>query len=277
MSKARDIASAAPAPSTVDATEIGYLDGVTSAIQTQIDAKAPSSTAVTLTGTQTLTNKTLTNPVIASVVNNTLTSTTGDMIYASAANTPARLGIGSSAQVLTVAGGIPSWATPAGGGGMTLISTTTLSNRQTDLTSIPGTYNDLVIIINGANFPTYNTQIELRPNGSTTIVTTDNRQNSGGSNNSNTITGGPLNLSAGYNISLGSSNNTFIVRIHNYASTSYYKAITNFGYLEQSGGTQTAVGAWGGIATTSAITSITLYLGQNVSYNSGQVLLYGVK
>jgi hypothetical protein len=48
MTKARDIASAAPAPSTVSATELGYLDGVTSAIQTQVDAKAPS-TAATLT------------------------------------------------------------------------------------------------------------------------------------------------------------------------------------------------------------------------------------
>jgi hypothetical protein len=44
-----------------------------------------------------------------------LTTTTGDIIYASAANTPARLGIGSSAQVLTVASGVPSWATPASG------------------------------------------------------------------------------------------------------------------------------------------------------------------
>jgi hypothetical protein len=48
----------------VSDTEIGYLNGVTSAIQTQIDAKAPSATAVTLTGTETLTNKTLTSPVI---------------------------------------------------------------------------------------------------------------------------------------------------------------------------------------------------------------------
>lgn len=48
----------------VSDTEIGYLDGVTSAIQTQIDSKAPSSTAVTLTGTETLTNKTLTSPSI---------------------------------------------------------------------------------------------------------------------------------------------------------------------------------------------------------------------
>jgi len=46
----------------------------------------------------------------AAYIGKTLTTTTGDIIYASAANTPARLGIGSSAQVLTVAGGIPSWA-----------------------------------------------------------------------------------------------------------------------------------------------------------------------
>jgi hypothetical protein len=43
-------------------------------------------------------------------------TTTGDILYASAANTPARLGIGSSGQVLTVSGGVPTWATAAGGG-----------------------------------------------------------------------------------------------------------------------------------------------------------------
>jgi hypothetical protein len=40
MSKARDIASAAPAPAGVTSTELGYVDGVTSAIQTQVDAKS---------------------------------------------------------------------------------------------------------------------------------------------------------------------------------------------------------------------------------------------
>ena len=42
-------------------------------------------------------------------------TTTGDTIYSSSGSTPARLGIGSTGQVLTVAGGVPSWATPAGG------------------------------------------------------------------------------------------------------------------------------------------------------------------
>jgi hypothetical protein len=43
-------------------------------------------------------------------------TTTGDTIYSSSGSTPARLGIGSTGQVLTVAGGVPTWATPAGGG-----------------------------------------------------------------------------------------------------------------------------------------------------------------
>ena len=54
MTKARDIASASPAPSTVSATELGYLDGVSSAIQTQIDAKAASA------------GPTLTSPIVIS-------------------------------------------------------------------------------------------------------------------------------------------------------------------------------------------------------------------
>ena len=47
MSKARDLANAGTALSTVSATELGYVDGVTSAIQTQIDSKLATSTATT--------------------------------------------------------------------------------------------------------------------------------------------------------------------------------------------------------------------------------------
>ena len=42
MTKARDLANASTALSAVDATELGYLDGVTSAVQTQLNAKQPT-------------------------------------------------------------------------------------------------------------------------------------------------------------------------------------------------------------------------------------------
>jgi hypothetical protein len=55
----------------------------------------------------------------AAYVPKTLTTTKGDIITATAANTPARLGVGSDAQILvadsSTATGL-KWATPAGGG-----------------------------------------------------------------------------------------------------------------------------------------------------------------
>ena len=85
-------------------------------------------------------------------IKNTLTTTTGDIIYASGANTPARLGIGSSAQVLTVSGGIPAWTTPAGGG-FTLLSTATLSNNASfNFTSISQDYKHLFMRWEGLEY-----------------------------------------------------------------------------------------------------------------------------
>ena len=111
MTKARDLANASTALSAVSATELAFVDGVTSAIQTQMDAKTAKATL----------------------------TTTGDIYYASGANTPARLGIGSSAQVLTVASGVPSWSTPASGStfaGCSLYQTTTTTVATGVLTTL---------------------------------------------------------------------------------------------------------------------------------------------
>ena len=49
------------------------------------------------------------NRKLADYVKKSLTSTKGDMIYASGVNTPARLAIGSNGQFLSIANGIPTW------------------------------------------------------------------------------------------------------------------------------------------------------------------------
>ena len=128
MTKARDIASAIPAPSTVSSAELGYLDGVTSAIQTQIDSKISS----------------------ASAINPTIVDAKGDIIAATAADTVARLVVGANGTVLTAASGQATgleWATPSSGG-MTLLSTTTLTGASVTISSISQSYNDLYIVIN---------------------------------------------------------------------------------------------------------------------------------
>lgn len=78
----------------------------------------------TLTVTDPTADRTITFPdttgtvaLMSQVINNTLTSTTGDIIYASSSNTPARLGIGTEGHVLTVSSGVPAWSAPSGGGG----------------------------------------------------------------------------------------------------------------------------------------------------------------
>jgi hypothetical protein len=143
MTKARDIASAIPAPSTVDATELGFLDGVTSAIQTQIDAKTAKSTL----------------------------TTKGDIYAASAASTPARLGVGANGTVLTAASGQATgleWATPAGAGiNYALLSTTTLSGAGTRTVSGISNINSLYIYINDASSASASSDFNLRLNTDT--------------------------------------------------------------------------------------------------------------
>ena len=82
MTKARDIASAAPAPAGVTSTELGYIDGVTSAIQTQMDAKLATSTAA------------------STYVPNSLADAKGDLIVGTADNTISKLALGSNGQSL---------------------------------------------------------------------------------------------------------------------------------------------------------------------------------
>ena len=60
MSRARDLAGTA-LNSTVSNTELGYLDGVTSAIQTQLDSKAVYPTQTGNSGEYLLTNGTTTS------------------------------------------------------------------------------------------------------------------------------------------------------------------------------------------------------------------------
>jgi hypothetical protein len=48
---------------------------------------------------------------ISGYIANSLLTTTGDIIYASSANTPARLGLGAAGTILAVNGGAPAWRT----------------------------------------------------------------------------------------------------------------------------------------------------------------------
>jgi hypothetical protein len=91
-------------------------------------------------------------------------TTTGDTIYSSSGSTPARLGIGSTGNVLTVSGGVPTWATPAAGGGLTLISETVASGLTSlSLTGL-GSYKQLLLVWHGIQHSASGSVFDIRFN-----------------------------------------------------------------------------------------------------------------
>lgn len=100
--------------SGVDDTEIGYLNGVTSAIQTQIDTKAATSYVDTgLSGKL----DTGGNAVSATTATNIAGGTAGRVPYQSGANTTVFTAVGTAGQVLTSNGtSAPTWRATAESG-----------------------------------------------------------------------------------------------------------------------------------------------------------------
>lgn len=78
----------------------------------------------------------------------------GDLIAGTGADAFSRLGVGANDTVLTAdsttATGL-KWATPAGGGGLTLLSTTSLSGTSVTVSSISQSYKNLVLMIKNGN------------------------------------------------------------------------------------------------------------------------------
>ena len=277
MTKARDIASATPAPSTVSSTELGYLDGVTSAIQTQIDGKQAVNANVSTTELGYLDGVTSAiQTQLDGKIAKTLTTTTGDIIYASSANTPARLGIGSSGQVLTVASGIPSWAAAAAGG-MTLINSggTNLAGSQTTTVSVGSGYIDLHIYVtnwyrnDGQLFIYFNSDT-TSTNYNSSLARSYNDANGAfaPANNPSLSAAGVNSSSTGYNF--------HSIRVPFYNDTTIYKTANVFGTSLTPANDRFIV--FGNVLwrSNSAITSVSIS-NDTGNFSGGKVYVYGVK
>ena len=98
---------------TASTAELNHVTGVTSAIQTQLDSKAPLASP-NFSGTPQISGTNI--PVVTGHIANLSAGANGSIPYQTSSNTTTFRAIGSAGQVLTVAGGVPTWADAAAGG-----------------------------------------------------------------------------------------------------------------------------------------------------------------
>jgi hypothetical protein len=210
----------------------------------------------------------------SNAIQNSIVDAKGDLVAASGADTPARLAVGANDTVLTAdsaqATGL-KWATVPGGG-MTLLSTTTLSGSSTSITGISSSYVNLLILIENAGIQTTAGAITINFDS----LTTNNFLTSFRSDSTTALntSSGNIPLSHGQTCDTGVAGNSFAILINNYANGGSRKPLNFQGNYYSSGWK----GIWGGggyesqgaVGTTQIKTSAGTFSG-------GTVRIYGVK
>lgn len=190
-------------------------------------------------------------------------TTTGDMVYSSSGSTPGRLGIGTTGQVVTVASGVPSWATPSSGG-MTLLSTTTTNTGSAyTVGSIDQTYVNLLIIWQG---------LSCTAGSSITLAFAGGNSSTGGVNSDGTAI--TTNAAAAkLHADTQAAANAITCLITNYTSATSKNLQIAYGGLSAGwrGG-----GYLGFHSYDAAISTFTVTLSTG-SFSAGSLKLYGVK
>jgi len=200
-------------------------------------------------------------------------TTKGDIWGYSTTN--ARVPVGTNGQVLladsTNANGV-SWGTPSAGS-LTLLSTTTLSGSSTAITGISQSYTNLLVYIYGVNSASQH-RFYCWPNGLTGATYYTQIYTWYSSVNGDGGTYLPL-VYNGTNAASGNTNNEFQLQIANYANSATVKPFSSNGiYYDSNNSAYGGIGAFGGINTTSAITSLTF--ATTASFTGGTVKIYGV-
>jgi hypothetical protein len=205
-------------------------------------------------------------------------TTLGDIEYrSSTANTNTRLGIGSSGQVLTVSGGVPVWSAVSAGG-MTLLSTTSLSGTSTSV-SITGTgYVGLYITVTDMSV-TQAGQMYFRLNsdaGSNQYRWCGTFKD--GANAATVIGGVETAVLQSFNAETTQTDMYWNIEIYNSEDTASYKSGRYMTMQNRYSDNRIDIeSASFSYQSTSAISNFTMYTGTAGTFSAGSIKVYGVK
>jgi hypothetical protein len=211
-------------------------------------------------------------------------TTKGDLVPATGSAAFARLGVGANDTVLTAdsttATGL-KWAAAAGGGGMTLLSTTSLSGTTTTISSISGSYKDLIIYVKDFYHSVSTVGYQITINSDTTASNYQQFVNRGfgttnGSYADNTTSGVE---GTGYALAASQNDNFSVIYMSDYANATTRKVINVMtGFIQNSGSAKSVMNNtsyWSG--TIAAISTLGFVAGGGGTWQAGSVEIYGVK
>jgi hypothetical protein len=220
----------------------------------------------------------------SNAIQNAIVDAKGDLIAATAADTPARLAVGTNGQILTAdstaATGL-AWATAATSGGMTVIASGSIANSPTgfSITTIPTTYNNLQLVIRNSNSGANNINSRLRFNNlGTSIYAVMQNYGQGATAGAYTeATGGSIVLDNN-NSSRGTDTSTYVVNLWDYDGNSIKTgSFTSYHQVSNGADYEILTGSFG-VRLTSAIDRIDFITGNANSFSAaGTYTLYGVK
>lgn len=216
-------------------------------------------------------------------IQNAIVDAKGDLIAATAADTPARLAVGANGTVLTAdsaeATGL-KWATPSSGG-MTQIATGTLSGSTLTLGSIAGTYKELRLVLNNIQVNAIvGLRLKVNNNGST-IYDGFSSEGRAGAIREAYSTGETLIEWTYYRPVTGNNGNVYILDFPNYASSDAFKTVRVIGEGNCADGSGTGAGlpvinnSDFAVRTLTAISEINLSLSSS-TFAGGTYTLFGV-
>ena len=211
---------------------------------------------------------------VSNAINNSIVTAKGDLIAATGSGTPARLAVGTNGQVLTASSTAANGVTWSAASGMVLLGSGTLSGSAVTLSSIPSTYVNLVIFLNGIVQST-TTRCSIRLNNSTSNGQTTNIYSTGiGFNDyNNSIPVASSDVSYYMN---STGHNAFTYEITNYAAT-VRKAYRGFGGYKYSTDTnQIPFHVYGSTSDSVAYDRVDIVTASG-TFSSGNYAIYGVR